>query len=291
MLKKSVLLIVALLAVGVMITPLVQAQDMNRVNELSKQIQQLVQDNIAGKISDAEMQRRVAILQDEIMAAMQAKQQEMSGIVQEAEQRQTQANQAEAERRQTADTGRTMTSAQVTRMTAIREQLKRLETQVYEKRITEAEYNRQAGPLVQEAEKIMEPIGISTAAMNQNKEIENSINRRWPGRYIGWPSFAEFPEKFRLPTTWRQPTGTVASYTPDISSFDVYMTNATEATLNDMKQQIEKATGLKMPEGSYADFHGVTLPGRDEGNKYYPRIDVQLRLNGNTLWFKVATAH
>ena len=252
MLRKSILLAIFLIIFGL---PIAFTQDTARLQQLSKEIEQLTADFQAGKITPQEFQKRALELQNQSNAAA-------TGVRQGMEQ---------------ASAAYKYTDTQMRRLLEIYDQHNMIMANLNEKRITEADATRQTEPLKREIEQINAPFANlsreqSINISNQSAELEKQLKQIWPGAIMGMPPLkGAFPNderdrnymevgKFTRPI--RQAPNTKASYDPIGSNsfgrvihwYDIYQTGpgATWAALEDLKRHIESDTGKTMerrPDG------------------------------------------
>ena len=260
MLKKSLLIFVALLTVGL---STVSAQDTTRLQQLEREMTQLTADFQAGKITAQQYQQRMTAMMQEFQTASNAT--------------------ANAQRQQIeqASSAYRYTDAQMRRLLEIYDQSNMIMANYNEKRITEADAARQTEPLKREIEQINAPFANlsreqSAILGNQSAELEKQLKQMWPGAIMGMPPLkGAFPNDERdrnymevgdLTRPIRQMTNTKASYSclrglGRIVAYDIYLTGtgANQAALENLKRQIEAATGKTMErnqrgDGYYLEF-------------------------------------
>ena len=244
--KRIFTLVIALIVVGLVV---ISAQDTARMQQIAQEMEQVQADFIAGKISPQQLQRRLTELN----------------------------RQLEEARRSMASTGPSFSQAQLQRIETLLDQDKRLLAQFNEKSISEASYTQQATAVRNELNQIIAPFSGSPSATIQYAEVEEKINKLWPGQILGWPPDSVFTER-----NWpvlRQPAGTRASYSlgswtddtgrrPNLDDFLLYLSNATEADYQNLKRQIET--------GNHGTFN------EDNGHTMY--IEYEVSANGTHMY-------
>jgi len=261
-------------------------QQQQRAEQLTQEMNQLQADFLAGRITLAQFQSRVALLQNEI-ANMNT--------------------QAQVARQQAEQSGASFSQAQLQRIETLLDQDKSLEAQNNERRITEADYTRQATAVRNELNQITAPFKGSPSAAIQYAEVEERIKKLWPGTIAGWPpTVGAFPrdsedrsylEVGDLNHPLRQGANTRASYYPRariggifgfIASYRIFQTGANQATLEDLRRQIESATGKTMQRVTRTSGDGgVTY---QEANGYYLEF-IDSRTNTNTSGLRYWSTH
>jgi len=253
--KKIIILVIAFLVIGF---SAVYAQS---ANDSLQKITSLVNDFSAGKISQDEYLRLLQVYQDEYQKA----------VLEEA-------NRAAAPAQREAAASSTYTQAQLNRIEELYVQWKRLQAGFTEGRVTRADYERQYPPIEREIDSITAPLKSSANANRQLLNINESLEKRWPGTFAGWPQ-ADAENGYRTATKkpgdnfggigpLRQGAGTTASFSymrdnVSFSSYTIYQTGATAQTLADMRRQIEAMTGQTMAfvsTRSAPDHYAVTIP-------------------------------
>ena len=253
--KKIILFVITILAIGF---STVSAQS---ANEALQKITSLVNDFSTGKISQEEYLRLLPIYQAEYNQV----------LLEEA-------NRAAAPAQRDSAPSSTYTQAQLNRLEELYIQWKLLQAGFNEGRVTRVEYERQYPTIEREIENITAPLISSSNANMQLLVINDSLEKRWPGTFAGWPQ-ADAENGYRTATKkpednfngigpLRQGAGTTASFSymrdnVSFSSYTIYQTGATAQTLADMKQQIETMTGQAMifvSTRSASDHYTVTIP-------------------------------
>ena len=262
MIKKSIFLLAVLLVIGL---TLVQAQDesywMNQMEQLGADLQ-------AGKITQEEYTRRWIEIIEGQQAALQRQQQAMP----------------------------TYTQAQLSRFEELLEQQINIQLRFNEGRISNAEATRLFAPVEREINELRVLNSGSAQAVQQIMAVSEAVKERWPGSLAGWPPMRGTEGVVDIcgygPFT--QGTGTRASFTTyrgamtsPVHSFDIYQTNANQTTFNDLRRQIEQATGKQLERLNNSNIYRMWVPDPDGGTGYH----LDLILENNTLVFRIAKIH
>ena len=279
MLKKNVLLVLSLLLFGLVVA---SAQDTTRIQQISREMEQVQADFIAGKITPQQLQQRLSEL----------------------------SQQMEAARSSFNSQGASFSQAQLQRIETLLDQDKSLEAQFNNGHISEASYTQQANTLRTELNQIVEPFKGSPSASIQYTEVEEKIKKLWPGSIMGWPpNEGAFPRDERdrsylevgdLNRPLRQAPNTRASYSPTtriggafgfIGGYRIFQTGANQAALEDLRRQIETATGKTMGrnqrgDGYFLEFIDNRSNNRDDNRRYWSTHSITLK-NDGTLEYQV----
>jgi hypothetical protein len=263
----------------------VQAQDVRKIEQISQEVVQVQADFEAGKITPQQFQQRLTELSQQLEVA----------------------------KKELLNSGASFTPAQLQRMETLMDQGKNLEAQYNTGLITEADYTRQATEVQGEINDIAAPFQGSPSASMQSAEMEKRIKQRWPGSVAGWPpAQGAFPrddheersylEVGDLSHPLQQASGTRASYSPGtrvggifgfIARYRIFQTGdgANQAALEDLKRQVESATGKTMErnrsgDGYYLEFIDSRTNNREDGLLYWSTHSITLR--DGTLEYQVA---
>jgi uncharacterized membrane protein len=282
---NEVKIVTAMLALAMFFcVPQVQAQDTGRIEQISREVGQVQADFEAGKITPQQLNQRLSELN----------------------------RQMEAAREELLNSGASFSTAQLQRMETLMDEDKRLEAQYNTGLIAEEEYARQANEVRGAINGIAAPFQGSPSASVQAAEMEKRIQQLWPGSVAGWPpAEGAFPRDTRdrsylevgdLTRPLRQASGTRASYTPGtrvggvfgfIARYRIFQTGdgANREALEDLKRQIESATGKTMErnrsgDGYYLEFIDNRSNDREDGLLYWSTHSVTLR--DGTLEYQVA---
>jgi hypothetical protein len=277
MLKKIITLAFALMVVGLAVVP---AQDTTRMQQIARELEQAAADFAAGRINAQQFQQRANTLNQQMEDA----------------------------RRVIERSGASLSQAPLQRIETLLDQDKSLEAQFNEKRITEADYTRQANAVRNELNQIIDQVKGSPSAAIQYAEVEGRIKKLWPGSIPGWPSATveggiNYLEIGGLNRPIRQAAGTRASYnigrttfSAPISSYIIYQSGANQAAFDDLKRQIENITGQTMERmdqtGGLNGYRLYVLRKVDnDGTHWYHYHEIILGNNGTISYVVNNTAY
>lgn len=222
--RKIIFLLVTLTAFN---SFFVFAQDSDTLAGLQRQADLLSRDFFDGKISIDEFESRFTVLSRQMQTMI----------------------------RQIDQGSPALTMTQASRIIELMEDLKYLEGQRNDKWIGNTEFNTRSSQIKQEIDIIFEPFRGSRTAERQLTEINDLINSRWPGSIVGWP-----PSKGKDSVgelcglgPFVQSDGTRASYSfgkhsafGPVTTYTIYQTGAGDDVFQDLKSQIESASGRSM---------------------------------------------
>jgi hypothetical protein len=298
--KKSIAAII-LVVIGLIMVPQIFTQDTSRLNELTKQMEQLSNDFQVGKITAQQFQQQALVIQEEMQAAAQSIRQET----------QRQVRSGEAENQRLSQTTPSFTDVEMREILDLRDRYNKVIVQFNEGRITEAEAARQTEPIQKEIDRIYAPyknlenemlynIGI------QQAELDEQLNNLWPGATLGWPPASgerNYLEVSGLSRPIRQAAGTRASYSSRRSSafgpiihYWIYQTGANQTAFDDLKRQIESITGQemeKMPQSRASNGYRLFVLRKvdNDGTHWYYSHEIILENDGTITYGVDDTAH
>ena len=266
MTKKSIFFVIVLILFGF---SFVTAQDTARMQQIAQEMEQVQADFIAGKINPQQLQQRLTELN----------------------------RQLEEARRSMASTGASFSQAQLQRIETLLDQDKRLLAQYNESRISEASYTQQATAVRNELNQINAPFAGSNVTAQQYADVEEKVNRLWPGASPGLPSDNIFQERktprFTIPEDLR-----VSWSDRRRGLFTLYITKCDQRTLDHIRMQINTQTGRTMElvndyGGGNLEAYILDIPDVLYTDEPYPEWSVRLvlRISNNRVIYEVGAGN
>jgi hypothetical protein len=259
--KKILCLFIFIMAFGISTF----CQDKTKIDQIQKQIEQLVNDYMSQKITADVYNEKLAELQNDLKTAL--------------------------------DAGTDSHPVDRKRLELLWDQYNILTATRNGKKIAEAEYAAKAQPLAEEI-KILEGNNKPLSAANFAivNEARENIKKLWPGSIPGWPP-AEGKDSIKELIglgPFIQSAGTRASYSftrngfnGPVNSFTIYQTGVIENTFQDLKNQIERIVGKPMENSSSItkEYYRIWVPnpGRDGTG-----INLDLEVYNNAVRFSIS---
>jgi hypothetical protein len=286
---KKIVLFIIILMIGL---SSVSAQSTN----YEEQKQQILNDLLAGNISEAVYNERMSEIYQKIQEELPRAIEEARRINEEARQRGQEMGRKVIQSLEDSglDTSHiTVPQSVLTKMDNLMDQTMALWAALHDKKISESDAKQQAGLLLAERDRVWAPYKGNLSATNQLQEAyDKGVNWHWPGAQQGWPPM-DGPHGVMTITgfgPFRQGSDTKASYTADINflSYSIFQGNADQADYDDLRRQIEQLTGKRMELDSDGN-HRVRVP-----NKLYPSnpgYNLRISLGKGRLGFAIAMLH
>jgi hypothetical protein len=247
----------------------VSAQDAAKMRQLEQELNQLSADFSAGKITTPQFQQRAQAIALEMQAAQSAQ-------VQRIEQ---------------ASSPYSLTDAQVRRLVELMDQGKSTQAQENEGRVTKAAAEQRYAQIQREIDQIYAPFTNLTPEQTANlarqqQDIETQVTKLWPNHIPGWPAAESYVRLMGLRSGLRQAANTRASWygkqfhspytsTDGTRVVQIAQTGAgaNQAALEDLRRQVEAATGKTMKRLADDGPLGATFAGTQNGYTLdYPYI-------------------
>jgi hypothetical protein len=225
---------------------LAYGQNTTKIDLITKQIEQLVADYFAQKITAEEYKQKQEELQIELRAAY--------------------------------DEDSDSTPVDGNRLEQLYDQYYTLTAANRARQISDTEYKSKAEPIANEIKNITER-KLTAQNFRIVEEVQNKVKKLWPGTNAGWPPSEGKDSVKELCGLgpFVQSAGTRASYSSSrmgfngpINFFALFQTGQTDSAFNEMKRQVERMAGKPMERHERSIYKNgeffrvwVANPGRD----------------------------